>query len=170
MLVFEAKTCVCSSIGSVHNVTHLPFRNSGHNELLRRKTTTPLVLVQQKYIHCGKSSALATRDSLPQLNLKLALMRFFSMTPGPAQLASVPHASCLIPAQTRLDIRTRLGQRVRFLRRERKWTQQGMARHFGLDRAFLSDIERGRKSVSLRTLEVIALGMKLSISDLLQDL
>ena len=69
-----------------------------------------------------------------------------------------------------MDIRASLGKRVRHLRRQRNWTQLGMAQHFGIDRAFLSDVERGRKSVSLRTLEVIALGMKLSISDLLEGL
>lgn len=92
------------------------------------------------------------------------------MTLGPVKQPTLQSSSAATLPTPGIDIRARLGQRVRHLRRERKWTQQGMARHFGLDRAFLSDIERGRKSVSLRTLEVIALGMKLSIADLLQDI
>ena len=68
------------------------------------------------------------------------------------------------------DIQNRMGRRLRELRSERNWTQLRMAVDFGLDRAFLSDVERGRKSMSLRTLEVIALGMSMSISDLLEGL
>jgi transcriptional regulator with XRE-family HTH domain len=45
-----------------------------------------------------------------------------------------------------------------------------MAVDFGIDRSFISDVERGRKSISLRMLEVIALGMEVSLSDLLAGL
>lgn len=40
---------------------------------------------------------------------------------------------------------------------------------FGIDRSFISDVERGRKSISLTMLEVIALGLDMSLSDLLKD-
>jgi transcriptional regulator with XRE-family HTH domain len=45
-----------------------------------------------------------------------------------------------------------------------------MATHLGIDRSYISDVERGRKSISLPMMEVIALGMKMSLSDLLRDL
>ena len=93
--------------------------------------------------------------------------RFYSVEL--AQTTSCPAQRHGVFSKT-LDIRARLGIRVRGLRRERKWTQMGMADRFGIDRAFISDVERGRKSVSLRTLEVIALGMQLSISDLLEGI
>lgn len=68
------------------------------------------------------------------------------------------------------DVSSRFGARLRELRRERNLTQLRMATEFGIDRSFISDVERGRKSISLPMLEVIALGMKLSLSDLLQDI
>ena len=68
------------------------------------------------------------------------------------------------------DISSRFGRRLRELRRERNLTQLRMAADFGIDRSFLSDVERGKKSLSLPFLEVIALGMDLSLSDLLKDL
>ena len=68
------------------------------------------------------------------------------------------------------DIQSRLGRRLRTLRRERNLTQLRMAVDFGIDRSFISDVERGRKSISLPMLEVIALGMQLTLSDLLQDI
>ena len=69
-----------------------------------------------------------------------------------------------------LHVSSRFGVRLRELRRERNLTQLRMAVDFGIDRTFISDVERGRKSISLPTLEVIALGMKLSLSDLLKGL
>ena len=68
------------------------------------------------------------------------------------------------------DIQSRLGRRVRELRREHNLTQLRMATDFGIDRSFISDVERGRKAISLPMLEVIALGLKLSLSELLQGL
>ncbi len=69
-----------------------------------------------------------------------------------------------------MDVSSRFGVRLRELRRERNLTQLRMARDFGIDRSFISDVERGRKSISLPMLEVIALGMKISLSELLKNL
>lgn len=66
------------------------------------------------------------------------------------------------------DIQSRMGQRLRELRRERQLTQLRMAVDFGIDRTFISDVETGRKSISLPFLEVIALGLKMSLSELLE--
>ncbi len=67
-------------------------------------------------------------------------------------------------------VSSRFGKRLRELRRERSLTQLRMATDFGIDRSFISDVERGRKSISLPLLEVIALGLEVSLSDLLRDL
>ena len=45
-----------------------------------------------------------------------------------------------------------------------------MAIDFGVDRSFISDLECGHKGVSLPILEVFALGLNLSLSDLLDGL
>jgi DNA-binding XRE family transcriptional regulator len=68
------------------------------------------------------------------------------------------------------DISSRFGFRLRELRRSRNLTQLQMAIDFGIDRSFISDVERGRKSISLTFLEVIALGLKVDLSELLRDL
>ncbi len=60
--------------------------------------------------------------------------------------------------------------RLRSLRRQKGMTQLQVAIEFGIDRTFLSDLERGRKSVSLPFLEVFALGYGLSLSELLDQL
>ena len=68
-----------------------------------------------------------------------------------------------------IDVSSRFGLKLRQLRRDRNLTQTRMATVFGIDRSFISDVERGRKSISLPTLEVIALGLNMSLSDLLKD-
>lgn len=49
-------------------------------------------------------------------------------------------------------------------------TQLQVADHFGIDRSYISEVERGRKGISLPLLEVLALGFKVSLSDLLQGI
>jgi transcriptional regulator with XRE-family HTH domain len=66
------------------------------------------------------------------------------------------------------DIRVRLGNRVRAMRKERGWTQVEMAEMLGIDRSYLSEIETGKKDPSLRVLKTIADGFELSLSQLLK--
>jgi DNA-binding XRE family transcriptional regulator len=68
------------------------------------------------------------------------------------------------------DVSSRFGLRLRELRRAKNMTQLRMAVDFGIDRSFISDVERGRKSISLPMLEVIALGLDVSLSDLLNGI
>lgn len=80
--------------------------------------------------------------------------------------ANVKDSSNLLPR----DISSRFGVRLRELRRARNMTQSKMAVDFGIDRSFISDVERGRKSISLHMLEVIALGLNVTLSDLLDGI
>ncbi len=67
------------------------------------------------------------------------------------------------------DVSQRFGARLRTMRCARDLTQQSMALRFGIDRSFISDVERGRKSVSLVTLEILAIGLGVTLSELLAD-
>ncbi|HEX3438574.1 MAG TPA: helix-turn-helix transcriptional regulator [Pseudacidobacterium sp.] len=68
------------------------------------------------------------------------------------------------------NVNARFGFRLRTLRRQKRWTQLQMAIIFGINRSYISEIERGQKSVSLGMLEVIALGFHMSIAELLRDI
>jgi len=85
---------------------------------------------------------------------------------GGATTGAAPRTPFFLP----IDVSSRFGARLRELRRERNMTQLRMATDFGIDRSFISDVERGRKSISLPMLEVIALGMNMTLSDLLQNI
>ncbi len=66
------------------------------------------------------------------------------------------------------DIRRRFGKAVRMLRNELKISQEDFAERAGLHRTYISDLERGRRNVSLENIERLAKALNLSISELLQ--
>ena len=68
------------------------------------------------------------------------------------------------------SITIRFGERLRLLRKERGMTQCALARHMGIDRSFISDVERGRKHISLDYLDTLAKGFKLSLPEMLKGL
>lgn len=61
------------------------------------------------------------------------------------------------------DICVRLGKRIRALRKAKGWNQDDLAQHMGLGRTYISNVERGRKNPSLRTLQIFAVGFKMSL-------
>ena len=66
-----------------------------------------------------------------------------------------------------LGVTSAFGQRLRKLRLQRGLTQTDLAVHLGMDRSFLSDLERGRREPCLRTLETIAQGFEVTVPQLL---
>ena len=68
------------------------------------------------------------------------------------------------------DIAARFGQRVRDLRKAKGLSQEAFAAECGLDRTYISGIERGRRNVSLRNIEVIAKVLGIPISELMKGL
>jgi XRE family transcriptional regulator, regulator of sulfur utilization len=64
------------------------------------------------------------------------------------------------------DLLVRLGQRIRFLRKRKGWTQVVMAEKIGIDRSFLADVERGKRNLSVLNLSLIARGLGVSLSRL----
>lgn len=67
-------------------------------------------------------------------------------------------------------IAVRFGQRVRDLRKAKELSQEAFAAACDLDRTYISGIERGKRNVSLRNIEVIAKAIGISISELTKNL
>jgi len=68
------------------------------------------------------------------------------------------------------DLLISLGDRIRKLRKKRGWTQVEMAEKVGIDRSFLADVERGKRNVSIINLDLMAKGLKVSLSQLFSRL
>ncbi len=70
--------------------------------------------------------------------------------------------------QKSTSITQKFGSRVRTLRKARGLSQERFAELCGLDRTYISGIERGVRNVSLRNIEILALVLGVSIADLFQ--
>jgi transcriptional regulator with XRE-family HTH domain len=68
------------------------------------------------------------------------------------------------------DILSRFGERVRKLRQASGLSQESFADKCGLDRTYISGIERGRRNVALRNIDSIAAALGVSISKLTEGL
>ena len=68
------------------------------------------------------------------------------------------------------DILLRFGQRVRELRQAQGLSQESFASHAGLDRTYVGGVERGERNISLRNIEVLAVALDTSISELMRGL
>lgn len=69
-----------------------------------------------------------------------------------------------------LDIAEKFGARVRERRTALGLSQEAFAGKCGLDRTYVSGIERGKRNVSLRNIEIIANALGTSISELTEGL
>jgi transcriptional regulator with XRE-family HTH domain len=68
-----------------------------------------------------------------------------------------------------MTFRVRLGRSIARRRREAGYSQEAFAAKCGLHRTFMGAVERGEKNVSLATLEKIARGLRLKLSELFRD-
>jgi transcriptional regulator with XRE-family HTH domain len=64
--------------------------------------------------------------------------------------------------------RRNLGNRIRFLRRARGWSQEDLHRRTGLSRAFAGAIERGECDMGMVTLYKLAKAFRITLSELLE--
>lgn len=64
----------------------------------------------------------------------------------------------------------RLGGRIRELRIERKLSQEKLAFEAGLDRTYVSGVERGERNVSLVNLTKLAKALKVSLQELVAEI
>ncbi|MGA2402503.1 MAG: helix-turn-helix transcriptional regulator [Syntrophobacteraceae bacterium] len=67
------------------------------------------------------------------------------------------------------NIQNRFGQRMRTLRVAKGLSQEEFAANCGLDRTYISGVERGRRNISLKNIEVVAQSLGVKISELFEE-
>jgi transcriptional regulator with XRE-family HTH domain len=60
----------------------------------------------------------------------------------------------------------KLGRSIRSIREQKRYSQEGFARHAGLDRGYFGAIERGEFNVSVATLAKIAAALDTTVAAL----
>jgi transcriptional regulator with XRE-family HTH domain len=66
----------------------------------------------------------------------------------------------------RTSLQQKLGKKIKTLRNDAGLSQEKLGELTGLDRTYISDIERGIRNPSLKSLQKLANALKISISDL----
>lgn len=64
-----------------------------------------------------------------------------------------------------MDIKLRVGQRIRELRKELEISQETLAYKAEVDRTYVTDVENGRRNVSVEILERLIKALNVSISE-----
>ena len=68
------------------------------------------------------------------------------------------------------QIRLRFGNAVRKLRMQKNISQEDFAYLCGLHRTYISDIELGKRNISLDNIEKIAEALDISLADLFEEI
>ena len=67
------------------------------------------------------------------------------------------------------DVRKKLGERIRDLRKSMEFTQEKLGEKAGLSYKFIGELERGQVNVSLDSLVKIAEALKVKVGDLFSE-
>ena len=63
-----------------------------------------------------------------------------------------------------MDIKIKIGQRIKQLRKELGISQEALAYEAEVDRTYITDVENGRRNVSVEILEKIIKALKVSFT------
>lgn len=69
-----------------------------------------------------------------------------------------------------MDILMRYGQAVRKIRLEQEISQEELSDRCGLHRTYISDIELGKRNLSLENIERIAISLNKSLSEFFKEI
>lgn len=65
-----------------------------------------------------------------------------------------------------MDIKLKVGLKIKSIRKEQNLTQEQVSELTGLDRGYISDVERGIRNISIVNLEKIANALRKQIFEL----
>ena len=68
-----------------------------------------------------------------------------------------------------MDIKDKVGQRVRELRHDLGLSQEALANKAGVDRTYMTDVENGRRNISVEILEKILVALEVSFAQFFND-
>jgi transcriptional regulator with XRE-family HTH domain len=64
-----------------------------------------------------------------------------------------------------MDIKSKIGQRLRDLRKQKGQSQEKFSFECELDRTYIASIEQGKRNVSIANIEKIAIALDMSVYD-----
>ncbi len=64
-----------------------------------------------------------------------------------------------------MDIKLKIGQRIRILRKRLEISQEALAYKAEVDRTYVTDVENGRRNVSVEILEKLVTALEISFTE-----
>lgn len=64
-----------------------------------------------------------------------------------------------------MDIKTKIGLRIKEIRTEKNLTQEAVAWKSEIDRSFMNHVENGRRNISIESLEKVLSGLEITIKE-----
>ena len=68
-----------------------------------------------------------------------------------------------------MDIREKIGQRIKAIREEKELSQKDIAYAADLDRSYIASVENGKRNISIVNIEKIAHALKVSMRVFFND-
>lgn len=68
-----------------------------------------------------------------------------------------------------MDIKLKIGQRIKVLREQANMSQKDLAYSADLDRSYIASIENGQRNVSIVNIEKIANALNVTLKDFFND-
>jgi transcriptional regulator with XRE-family HTH domain len=68
-----------------------------------------------------------------------------------------------------MDIRFKIGQRIKLLRTEKNVSQNDLAYYAGLDRSYLAGVENGKRNITIVNLEKIITALEITVKKFYDD-
>ena len=69
-----------------------------------------------------------------------------------------------------MNINTQLGMRIRYLRKQKGMSQEDLALESGVNKNYLSDLERGERNPTVLVMEKIATALGIDLSTLFKGI
>ncbi|MDP6568344.1 MAG: helix-turn-helix transcriptional regulator [Candidatus Marinimicrobia bacterium] len=64
-----------------------------------------------------------------------------------------------------MDIKQKIGERIKELRKHAGISQEKLAFKAGIDRTYINGVENGRRNISIKNIEKIAEALSITLSD-----
>lgn len=70
----------------------------------------------------------------------------------------------------KLTCNEQLGKRIEYLRHQRKWSQEELSFESGVNKNYISDLERGKRNPSLKVLSKISCAFSITLEELFKGI
>ena len=69
-----------------------------------------------------------------------------------------------------MNIKSKFGNRLRYYRKQKKYSQEYLALKAGIDRTYITSVENGKRNISIKNIEKILIALEINFSDFFKEI